>query len=213
MPPGSHTMRPLQNNYTIYIRLYLFNKIKWLSIKINNKKIKKFEKGKLLKWLDKKVGMRIEEEIRHIGTLILKERKKIFSKQAWEYVKGLNIKISKLKMSLDIGTGNAIITSYLTAFAGTVISILLAFAIENYKKENYSYKITPLYKNQNLLKMDLNCIINIKMVHIMNIIVQGILFRCRRASVLKNVPLKRRSERKHDGTSNRRTYDHSYEQY
>jgi len=198
MPPGSHTMRPLQNNYKIYVRLYLFNKIRWLSIKIDNKKVKKFEKGRLLQWIDKKAGMRIEEEMKHMETLILKERKKIFSKQTWEHIKDLNIKISKLKMSVEIGTENAVITSYLTAFIGTAVSILLAFAIEDYKKEKYHYTITPLYKNQNLLKMDFNCIINIKMVHIIN--------------TLYIIALIKRSEGK-NGASDRRTYDNSYEQY
>jgi len=200
------------NNYKIYFRLYLFNKIRWFSIKINDKKVKKFEKGKLLKWIDRKIGMKIEET-KNLLILALRQRKKIFSKNTWEYIKMLDIKLSKLTMNIAIGTENAITVSYLTAFVSAAVSILLAFVIEDFKKEKYSYKVIPLYKNQNLLKMELNCIINVKMVHIMSVIMQGYtLLAEKKRCAEKNVPLKRRSDNKY-GASNRRTYGHSYGQY
>ena len=201
------------NNYKIHFRLYLFNKIRWFGMKMNNKKVKKFEKGRILKLIDKKIGMRIEEEIKDLSALLLKQREKIFSKNTWKYIKSLDIKLSKLKMNVALGTEDAIITSYLTAFISAAISIVLAFIIKDFKKEKYAYTITPLYKNQNLLKMDFNCIINIKMVHIINVIMQGYTLLSKKKYYEKrNVPLRRRRDNRH-GASDRRTYGHSYEQY
>ena len=66
-----------------------------------------------------------------------------------------------------------------------------------YKKEKYEYKIKPIFGKQNFLKICIDCIINLKMVHIINIIY-----------ILK----KKRSVNKYDKrTSDRRAYAYSNE--
>ena len=67
------------------------------------------------------------------------------------------------------------------------------------KYQNYIYNIKPIYNNKNLYKINLNCIIEIKMVHIINIIYM----------LLK----KGRKKNECSTTSNRKPYAYSYEQH
>ena len=65
------------------------------------------------------------------------------------------------------------------------------------KKEHYNYTIEPIYQNKNIYKIQFNCIIQVKMVHIINVIY----------IFLK----KGRSDLNERTTSNRRSYGYSYE--
>ena len=63
----------------------------------------------------------------------------------------------------------------------------------DYKKTNF--KIIPLYKYGNAINFRLNCIINVKLVHIIHII-----YILSKKGMIKN-----------ERASNRRSYDYSYE--
>jgi hypothetical protein len=160
----------LVRDYLIYLRLYLFNKIRFVSIKIDDDKLVKFEQSGVLKWLDEKIGMKIEEEIKDFTNFLLKRGKTVFSKQFFKVIKELEIKISKFEFKLNIGTEDACITSFLTFIISSAISIILARNMEKFEKDKFSYLVTPLYSDKNLLKMDLNCIISTKTLHILNVI-------------------------------------------
>ena len=184
-------------NYLIFVNIYAFEKIRIFKIKINEEKVKKMEKSKFIKWIDKKINMKLEEEIKDVSKFVLENRKKIFRKETIEYIKKLEMKLSKLKISITLGAEDAIITSYLVALIASGIAGVIAYVTKQINSKKYNYKVTPVYINQNYFKMELNCIINIKMVHIMNIIY---------------LLLKKRSE-KYDRASNRRPYGYSYGQH
>ncbi len=57
----------------------------------------------------------------------------------------------------------------------------------------------PIYEDKNRIKLILNCIIQVKLVHII--------------SIIYYVVKKRKEKRKYERASNRRSYDYSYEQY
>ncbi len=163
-----------------YIELYLFNKIKLLSIKIDKQKLIKMNQKTDLK------------------KLMLKNIKKdtLSKKDIKEIIKKLNLELTKLDLNVKIGTEDVIITSCLIVAIVSLFSIALAKIIKNYTQEQYKYNITPIYQNKNKLKIDLNCIIKVKMVHIISIIY---------------VLLKKRRVEKYERTSHRRSYDYSYE--
>ena len=135
---------------------------------------------------------------------------KLFNKLTWvkiklnkdkikelKVLKSLNITTEKLKLYVNFDTNNIGITTFLTAVTSTVISIFLAKTAKKNKIEDYMYKIEPSFYMQNLLKICIDCIISLKMVHIINIIY-----------ILK----KKRSVKKYDKrTSNRRAYAYSNE--
>ena len=166
-------------NYEIKISLYLFNKIKWFSIKLNNKKIKNMYKNMKLDKIDFK---KIEQD---------------FKLEDLKYIKTLQPKFSYLNFKVKIGVEDAVLTSFIIFTISTIISILLPYTIKKYEKDKYYYQILPLYINKNAYEIKLNCIIEVKMVHIINIIY-----------VLVK---KRRVGKNEQRTSNRRTYGYSYE--
>lgn len=136
-------------NYKIKIALYLFNKIKWIWISLDDKKIQKISQKS--KWNE--VDIKKYVDVKDI-----------------KLVKKLSPKISFLNLKVKLGTFDILTTTYLVAILSTFIAVLLPYTIKKYKKENYYYEILPVYSDKNLYEIKLNCIIEEKMVHIISIV-------------------------------------------
>lgn len=78
------------------------------------------------------------------------------------------IRIDKLKMQIILDTGNVLLTTYLVAIISAIIPNLIRNNIQSYNRNNYQWKITPVYNNKNFVYIKLNSIISIKVVHIIN---------------------------------------------
>jgi hypothetical protein len=192
-------------DYEIKFGLYFMKKIRIIGLKLNKdkqekikRKIQKLQNSKLIKKLSKtsikkiplKLEKKLEREILFNNIKPLKLAKIIF--------KNLKIEILKFKMNLQIGLEDVIITSSLITIISVIVPIILRLTNKYIKNiNNYRYKILPIYGNKNVLKLDLDCIINLKLVHIINII-------------YIIVKMKRRSD-KNERTSNRRSYDYCHE--
>ncbi len=192
-------------DYEIKFGLYFMKKIRIIGLKLNKDKqekikrrIQKLQNSKLIKKLSKtsikkiplKLEKKLEREILFNNIKPLKLAKIIF--------KNLKIEILKFKMNLQIGLEDVIITSSLITIISVIVPIILRLTNKYIKNiNNYRYKILPIYGNENVLKLDLDCIINLKLVHIINII-------------YIIVKMKRRSD-KNERTSNRRSYDYCHE--
>lgn len=169
----------LQRKYKIIVSLHLFNRIKWLLIKLNDKKIKNMYSKMNLEKMDFKT---LQNDFK-IKNLV--------------YLKKLNPKISYLNLEFKIGTEDIIATSFVVAIISSIIGILLPHVVKKYKENKCYYKIVPLYINKNVYEIKFDCIIEIKNVHIINIIY---------------VFIKKRRDRKYEQrASNRRSYGYSYE--
>lgn len=174
----------LTYNYEIYIELLFLNKMKIFSGRIDKEKVKKLNSK-----------MDLKKKVQNVDFKKMKkempkkeELKQIFNK--------LDIELSKINLKLELGTEDVIITSAIITILASAIGIGLAKVIKKYEKEKYNYEIYPIYQNKNLIKLHLNCIIKVKVVHIISIIY---------------LLLKKRRVDKHERTSNRRSYDYSYE--
>ncbi len=174
-------------NYLLFIRLKLFGKLTILRVKIDNKKISKMLESKIL---ESKIFQKFNDSNK-IKEIILKNKKEILKKQNINYLKFLNIKIKKLILYMDISASNSILTSFAVAIIASLISIILAGNVQKYDKNKYKYKITPIYEYNPILKINLNCIIDVKIVHIINVIYMLI---------------KKRSVKYDERTSNRGAY-------
>ncbi len=181
-------------DYLFYIRLKLFDKITWIKIKIDSEKIDKIKRSKVLK---SKIFEKLNKSY-NIKSILLKNRKKILKKDNIKYIKELDIEVKRLILYMDICTSSSIFTSFAVVAIATIISIVLAKSIKKYSKNKYKYIITPIYEYKPRLKIELNCIIDIKIVHIMNVIYMLI---------------KKRSVVYDERTSNRGAYVCSNEQY
>ena len=104
--------------------------------------------------------------------------------------------IEKLNIIGTLGLEDAAYTAYLVTFINTIISIIISKRMYHYSKRKYNYSIEPSYINQNVVNLELNCIISIKIVNIISIIFNT---------------LKKGRVKKYERTSNRRTYAYSHE--
>lgn len=95
------------------------------------------------------------------------------------------IEIPKLNINAKFGTGEPNSTAFFVAIVSSIIGIALARKIENPR-----YTIEPVYGDGNYIFLSINCIFEIKLVHIINIFIK----------------LKRKEYQKYGRTPNRRSY-------
>ena len=137
--------------------------------------------------------LRLKEKVRNMDFKILKNRNK-FDKKILKATKKINISIKKIKLYIELGTENASLTSIIIPIVSTVIANIFYKKVENYKNQNFTIK--PIYINQNLINILIDGIFEIKLIHIINIIY---------------ILNKKEGVKKYERTSNRRSYDYSYE--
>ena len=181
-----------QNNKKIIlsISLTLFN-ICWFKVKINKKKLASlYVKQKIQ--LDKK-QITLKKVLKGL-------EKDVKNKMILKAIKSIKINLKKLKLDVRIATDDYILTSYIVAIISIIISNTLPHVVDTKKKsikqiqKNYKYCITPIYNNKKIYNIKLDCIIATKIGHIIHIIY-----------------LIKRSSDKNERTSNRKSYEYSYE--
>ena len=167
----------IKDKYEIKICLYFLEKIPMLCIKLNNDKLNRISNNKQLE----KINFKELE-------------KKISFSDIKEGLKKIKLRITKLNLNINIGIEDAILTSYLTAFIGSIIGILLPHLAKR-NINNCKYIVNPIYKDKNEYYISLESIIRIKIVHI----IYSMLFFVKKG----------RDE--NERASNRRTYAYSNE--
>lgn len=178
-----NSINKLTYNFEIYFELLILNKFKIFSLKINKEKIKQLNSK--VKFKNKMQNMNFKKIKQDFPKIKLRN-----------ILKKLNINIPKFNLKFELGTEDVIITSALIAIISSALGIFLAKVIKSFNKEKYSYEIKPIYHNKNLINLYLNCIIKVKVVHIISIIY---------------LLLRKRRVESNERTSNRRAYDYSYE--
>lgn len=163
-------------NYKIKLSFYLFGKIKIFSFKLNSERARKMYSKMNIEKFDIEKGRKFLT-IKNINIL-----------------KKLNTRLDYLDLELDLGLEDAIFTTELITLISTVISNILPHIISKYIPNKYRYKIMPIYINKNAYYIKLNCIFQLKIVHIINIIY---------------IYLKKGKSDKNEWTSNRRFDDFS----
>jgi len=165
-------------DYDFRFGLYFMKKIKIIGIRINKKRVERIKK--ILQNLDN------SKILKKINNIYIRKLSLDFQEKMQKEIKNNNINVLKIlnviiknfrletlefRMNLNIGLEEAYVTSILIGILSTVIPIILNFTITNIKERNkYCYKIIPIYEKSNIFELHLNCIINLKLVHIINII-------------------------------------------
>lgn len=168
----------LNDTFLFKIKLVIFGTLPIINLKINREKLKKLENN--LK--DKKIKL----DINKIGKQITKEN--------INDAKKLQMHIEKIKLKINFGTENTILTSFIVPIISTIWSIVLTK--KRVKEEKQRLEINPIYNKGNLVNIVFEGIFEIKMIHIIQVICAKI---------------KKRRVEKYERTSNRRAYDYSYE--
>ena len=168
----------LNDTFLFKIKLVIFGTLPIINLKINREKLKKLENN--LK--DKKIKL----DINKIGKQITKEN--------INDAKKLQMHIEMIKLKINFGTENTILTSFIVPIISTIWSIVLTK--KRVKEEKQRLEINPIYNKGNLVNIVFEGIFEIKMIHIIKVICAKI---------------KKRRVEKYERTSNRRAYDYSYE--
>lgn len=188
----------------ITLVLLFFTEIK-VEIKKLEFKIKNFDINKSgiiiikFKILNKINLIKIKTDIDKIQSLTSKNK---YDKIKNHVVKNENIKVKdiqeKLKakyeninLKIEIGEENAATTALLTGVISSIISVIIGKYFSDIKQINWN--VQPMY-NINILKLSLNCIISVKLIHIINTIF-----------------MMRKEGDKNAGTSNRKNLKYIYE--
>lgn len=136
--------------YEIDIALEILNKLKYFSLNLNDKKIKRIT---LKMHLDK---TKIQELERKISISDIKELIKI------------KPKISYMNLKLKLGIDDVLLTTYSVPIISTVISILLPYIVEQKNVNNIRYEISPIYNRGNVYELNLSIGVKIKIIKILN---------------------------------------------
>ena len=172
-------VKRINNSYKIKIGIYFFNKIPILWINLNSKKIKKISSSKSLPKVDFQK---------------LKNKENI-NKKILALIKNIQIKVKNIKLDVNIGTIDAVLTSYLVAVIASIKGIVLPHITEKNNINTCYFIVNPKYQNKNEYNIKFEGISYIKIVHII-------------FSMLNFV---RKGSNENERTSNRRAYAYSNE--
>lgn len=182
---NSQNKKKLNSNYKYIIRLKILSKITILKITFTQNKIEK-----ILSKID--VDKKIEKFEEKIQEKRYNAYLNFLKTIGEELLKEINIK--SMEINIVICTENALLTSMIVSIVSSVISIIMSIKYNG--KEKFIYQIKPMFSNQNLINVKFAGIFQIKMIHIIHAI-----------CIVKK---KWRSD-KYERTSDRGTYDYSYE--
>lgn len=146
------------NKLKIEISILFLDKLKWFKVEINKENVEKLKETKINKWFNKIIEKNKIQNLKKIRKAIMKKEQKLY------------INIEEIELKLKIGTTNVILTSMIFVAINIIISILLAINIQKYSKDKHKYEIIPNYQNNNFYELNLNCIISVKIAHIINMI-------------------------------------------
>lgn len=182
-------------DYQIEVGIYFFKKIRIMKFTVNEKKVRRLQNSKFIKRISNinfgRVTKRLEKRLHDKMMLDYKNFNilnfvKVLSKE-------IKPEILKFKLNLKIGAQDIIVTTYAIPIISTLISFVLKLTVKDVKlknkKRNYYYKIEPIY-NKNIINLRLDCIINVKIVHIINII-YILLIKKRRSDKYERAPYRR----------------------
>ena len=181
---NSQNKEHIPNGYEFIIKLKIFRNIPIIKFTLNKNKLMKIQQSR-----------KMNEKIQQLEKDILKNENK-FDRQI---IKGLKefskgIYVENLELEVELGTQNAFLTSMLVAIFSSILSIGVSKI--RVREKNIVYEIEPIYKNENSIKIEISGIFQIKLIHIINTIY---------------VLNKKGGRKNHERTSNRRSYDYSYE--
>lgn len=141
------------NKFDLEFSLKLFDKFKWVKFRLDNKKFEKLKNSPNKKVFDKILNTNLFKNFKNASKTTLNILK--LSRE--------NAILKSFNLYSKIGLESAPTTAFVIGVISSILGIILARKI---KKP--TYKIEPLYLNKNYIYLSLNCIISLKLVHIIN---------------------------------------------
>lgn len=82
----------------------------------------------------------------------------------------LKMNIESLNLNLNIGIQDALLTSYAVAIISSAVGIILPHIVKDQNLRKCKYKISPVYNYTDTISLELDSVINIKIVNIIMLI-------------------------------------------
>ena len=139
----------LNKKCIITFKLCIFNKLNYLKIRTNIDKLKLSESNNKYNKIKRHVVKNDSIKVRDIQNK-------------------LKVKYEKIDLNITIGEENAAVSAILTGVISSIVSVIIGKHFSDIKE--IKWNVEPMY-NINVLKLSLNCIINIKLIHIINTII------------------------------------------
>lgn len=144
----------ISKDYKVIISLLFLNKVRWISLHLNRLKLRKIYTKMHLERIDIK---KIEQDFK------LSDIKEIIK---------IKPNIEKLKLHIDIGLENVLLTSYIIPLICTILSIILSKNIKIQDLDEIEYIVNPIYNKGNKYNIKLSSVLRVKMVSILMTIVK-----------------------------------------
>ena len=141
--------RHVEPNYEVVISLNLFNKVKWISLRLNNKRMRKMYTKM------------------HLERIDIKKLEKDLTPSDIREIINIKPKLASLNLQMEVGVQDIIITSYIIPIICSIFSIILPYVTEKKNIKNIKYKVDPVF-NQNIYHIKLNTEVEIKMINVLN---------------------------------------------
>ena len=138
--------------YKIKISLLFLNKIKYISINLNYKKIQEL-KSKI-----------------NFNKINIKKIEKEFEWSDFKELIEIKPNISYMNLNIKLGIDDVLFTTYLIPIISTIISIFLPLVVEKASRNKVNYIIKPIYNNGNIYDVKINIGLKIKIIKVVNAI-------------------------------------------
>lgn len=144
-------------SFKSYLKIYVLKSILIAKIDLTKKR-KKYIKNK-----------RIRKKFKNLS-----KNKTKFIKEIYFVLKDVKLNLKKLDFKIDISTTDCILTSYTVFILSNIIAFFIKFTNVKIDLKNFKYMINPLYVNQKILNIKLDCIITTNLVHIISILYKNL---------------------------------------
>ena len=144
-------------SFKSYLKIYVLKSILITKIDLTKKR-KKYIKNK-----------RIQKQFENLS-----KNKTKFIKEIYLILKDIKLNLKKLDLKIDISTTDCILTSYTVFILSNIIAFFIKFTNVKINLKNFKYMINPLYVNQKILNIKLDCIITANLVHIISILYKNL---------------------------------------
>ena len=141
-----------KSNYLLIFSLYFLNRIKFLSIKFDRKKMEKLITKMHLEKVD---IQKLEREIK------LSDIKEVIN---------IKPKVSYLNLDIKVGVDDVLVTTYIVPILCTVFTLILPRVTKKENVNDIKYVVEPIYNNGNVLHLKLESNIELKIINILNCI-------------------------------------------
>lgn len=153
-----------KNNKYISIGIYLYSILKIFEIKCRNDGIYIF---------GIKISYRRIRQTKAYKDIVSQDIRdiKIDKKLLLKEINELGISLNKLDLTLELGTTDTIITSFLIFLIATILSFAVKKSVKKYNDDKHKFTVTPIYRECNFINLNLQCVLSAKLVKLIKLVI------------------------------------------